>query len=158
MKKKKKKIYGGISASASGHHIPMSAHKARRVIDQIRGRSYEEALMILQFMPYQRACYPIWKLVSSAAANACHNMGHNKGDLMIDKIEVNEGITIKKLKPTAKGCSCLIKRSTCHITVKLHNLRMPLESEKLQKFQEMEQREGIEKIKDEIDKMGRMGG
>ncbi|MFS8016629.1 50S ribosomal protein L22 [Helianthus anomalus] len=44
----------------------MSAHKARRVIDQIRGRSYKETLMILELMPY-RACYPIFKLVYSAA-------------------------------------------------------------------------------------------
>ncbi|KAL4289759.1 hypothetical protein GQ457_14G001260 [Hibiscus cannabinus] len=50
----------------------MSAHKARRIIDQIRGRSYEETLMILELMPY-RASYPILKLVYSAAANARHN-------------------------------------------------------------------------------------
>lgn len=48
---------------------PVSADKARRVIDQIRGRSYEETLMILELMPY-KACYPIFKLVYSAAANA----------------------------------------------------------------------------------------
>nr|WAJ53590.1 ribosomal protein L22 [Philotheca pinoides]WAJ53591.1 ribosomal protein L22 [Philotheca pinoides] len=57
-----------VEVSALGKHICMSAHKARRVIDQIRGRSYEEALMILELMPY-RACYPIKKLVYSAAAN-----------------------------------------------------------------------------------------
>nr|YP_010917915.1 ribosomal protein L22 [Asterolasia asteriscophora]WAJ48675.1 ribosomal protein L22 [Asterolasia asteriscophora] len=56
-----------VEVSALGKHIRMSAHKARRVIDQIRGRSYEEALMILELMPY-RACYPINKLVYSAAA------------------------------------------------------------------------------------------
>ncbi|KAK9662104.1 hypothetical protein RND81_O061900 [Saponaria officinalis] len=60
----------------------MSAHKARRVIDQIRGRSYEETLMILELMPY-RACYPIFKLIYSAASNASHNKGFNKADLII---------------------------------------------------------------------------
>ncbi|KAD5508465.1 hypothetical protein E3N88_16168 [Mikania micrantha] len=67
----------------------MSAHKARRVIDQIRGRSYEETLMILELMPY-RACYPIFKLVYSAAANASSNMGSNEANLVISKAEVNK--------------------------------------------------------------------
>nr|YP_009407296.1 ribosomal protein L22 [Drosera regia]ASA46207.1 ribosomal protein L22 [Drosera regia] len=116
-KKKNNKAYGEVSAS--GHDIPMSAHKVRRVIDQIRGRSYKEALMILQFMPY-RACYPILKLIYSAAANASHNKAYNKADLIITKVEVNKGTTIKKLKPRAQGRSCMIKRSTCHITVRLN--------------------------------------
>ncbi|GJZ48726.1 ribosomal protein S3 [Tanacetum coccineum] len=67
----------------------MFAHKARRVTDQIRGRSYEETLMILELMPY-RACYPIFKLVYSAAANASFNMGSNEANLVISKAEVNE--------------------------------------------------------------------
>nr|BEV74706.1 ribosomal protein L22 [Aegle marmelos] len=76
-----------VEVSAVGRHICMSAHKARRVIDQIRGRSYEETLMILELMPY-RACYPIFKLVYSAAANGIHNLGFNKGSLFIVKAEV----------------------------------------------------------------------
>nr|BEV75433.1 ribosomal protein L22 [Boenninghausenia albiflora] len=70
-----------VEVSALGQHICMSAHKARRVIDQIRGRSYEETLMILELMPY-RACYPIFKLVYSAAANGIHNLGFNEGSLL----------------------------------------------------------------------------
>lgn len=99
-------------------HIHMSVFKARRVIDQIRGRSYEETLMILEFMPY-RASYPILKLVYSAAANASHNMGLNEADLFISKAEVNGGVIVKKLKPRARGRSYAIKRSTCHITIVL---------------------------------------
>nr|YP_010927733.1 ribosomal protein L22 [Cuphea fruticosa]WKK46672.1 ribosomal protein L22 [Cuphea fruticosa] len=105
---------------ALGQHISMSAHKARRVIDQIRGRSYEETLMILELMPY-RACYPIYKLVSSAAANASHNMGFNQASLVISKAEVNEGTTLKKLKPRARGRSYPIRRSTCHIRIVLQD-------------------------------------
>ena len=66
-----------VEVSALGQHICMSAHKARRVIDQIRGRSYEETLMILELMPY-RACYPIFKLVYSAAANGIHNLDYGR--------------------------------------------------------------------------------
>nr|YP_010313715.1 ribosomal protein L22 [Nekemias arborea]UNA63031.1 ribosomal protein L22 [Nekemias arborea] len=103
---------------ALSQSISMSAHKARRVVDQIRGRSYQETLMILELMPY-RACYPIFKLIYSAAANAKHNMGLNEEYLVIIKAVVNEGTTVKKLKPRARGRSFPIKRPTCHITIVL---------------------------------------
>jgi len=99
-------------------HIYMSVFKARRIIDQIRGRSYEETLMILELMPY-RASYPILKLVYSAAANASHNMGLNEADSFISKAEVNGGVIVKKLRPRARGRSYAIKRPTCHITIVL---------------------------------------
>nr|YP_009729601.1 ribosomal protein L22 [Homalium cochinchinense]QHW07327.1 ribosomal protein L22 [Homalium cochinchinense] len=118
IKKRKKNPY---EASALGQYIYTSAHKARRIIDQIRGRSYEETLMILELMPY-RACYPIFKLVYSAAANASHNMDLNEGSLFISKVEVNEGTTMKKLKPRARGRSYLIKRPTCHISIVLEDI------------------------------------
>nr|YP_010448899.1 ribosomal protein L22 [Atalantia racemosa]UTS57422.1 ribosomal protein L22 [Atalantia racemosa] len=112
-----------VEVSALGQHICMSAHKARRVIDQIRGRSYEETLMILELMPY-RACYPILKLVYSAAANGIHNLGFNEGSLFIIKAEVNEGPTAKRLKPRARGRSYLIKKPTCHITIVLKDISL----------------------------------
>nr|YP_009696029.1 ribosomal protein L22 [Loasa nana]QEJ82757.1 ribosomal protein L22 [Loasa nana] len=117
LKKRKGEVY------ALGQHIPMSAHKARRVIDQIRGRSYEETLMILELMPY-RACYSIFKLVFSAAANASYNLGSNEGNLVISKAEVNEGTTIRKLKPRARGRSYPIKRPTCHITIEVKDISL----------------------------------
>nr|YP_009366295.1 ribosomal protein L22 [Aloysia citrodora]ARJ61887.1 ribosomal protein L22 [Aloysia citrodora]UVF35512.1 ribosomal protein L22 [Aloysia citrodora]UVF36539.1 ribosomal protein L22 [Aloysia citrodora]UWI54032.1 ribosomal protein L22 [Aloysia citrodora] len=110
LKKKKTEVY------ALGRHISLSADKARRVIDQIRGRSYEETLMILELMPY-RACYPIFKLVYSAAANASYNMGSDEANLVISKAEVNQGTARKKFKPRARGRSYAIKRTTCHITI-----------------------------------------
>nr|YP_011009757.1 ribosomal protein L22 [Sieruela rutidosperma]WPW43016.1 ribosomal protein L22 [Sieruela rutidosperma] len=117
IKKRKKKSY----TPALGQDISMSAHKARRIIDQIRGRSYEEALMILELIPY-RGCYPIFKLVYSAAANASHNKGFNETNLVISKAEVNEGNTVKKFKPRARGRSYPIKRPTCHITIVLEDI------------------------------------
>nr|AUF34254.1 ribosomal protein L22 [Alangium alpinum] len=117
LKKRKIKVY------ALGQHISMSAHKARRVIDQIRGRSYEETLMILELMPY-RACYPIFKLVYSAAANASFILDSNKTNLIISKAEVNEGTTLKKLKPRARGRSYPIKRPTCHITIEVKDISL----------------------------------
>nr|YP_009698830.1 ribosomal protein L22 [Whipplea modesta]QEJ85983.1 ribosomal protein L22 [Whipplea modesta]QEJ86404.1 ribosomal protein L22 [Whipplea modesta]QEJ86489.1 ribosomal protein L22 [Whipplea modesta] len=117
LKKQKTEVY------ALGQHISMSAHKARRVIDQIRGRSYEETLMILELMPY-RACYPILKLVYSAAANASYNLDSTETNLVIAKAQVNEGPTVKKLKPRARGRSYPIKRPTCHITIVVKDISL----------------------------------
>nr|YP_009491402.1 ribosomal protein L22 [Diphylleia sinensis]AWH99754.1 ribosomal protein L22 [Diphylleia sinensis]QBZ77515.1 ribosomal protein L22 [Diphylleia sinensis] len=110
-----------VEVYAVGQYICMSAHKARRVIDQIRGRPYDETLMILELMPY-RACYPIFKLIYSAAANATNNMGFDKTALIISQAEVNEGTVVKKLKPRARGRSYPIKRPTCHITIVLQDI------------------------------------
>nr|YP_010313880.1 ribosomal protein L22 [Rhoicissus digitata]UNA63445.1 ribosomal protein L22 [Rhoicissus digitata] len=118
LKRKKEDIKLKTEVYALSQSISMSAHKARRVLDQIRGRSYQETLMILELMPY-RACYPIFKLIYSAAANAKHNMGLNEEYLVIIKAAVNEGATVKKLKPRARGRSYAIKRPTCHITIVL---------------------------------------
>nr|YP_010318526.1 ribosomal protein L22 [Tagetes lemmonii]ULC83311.1 ribosomal protein L22 [Tagetes lemmonii] len=107
---------------ALGQHISMSAHKARRVIDQIRGRSYEETLMILELMPY-RACYPIFKLVYSAAANASY-MGSNEANLVISKAEVNKGTIMKRLKHRARGRSFAIQKPTCHITIVIKDISL----------------------------------
>nr|QWL16644.1 ribosomal protein L22 [Plantago tenuiflora] len=124
--KKKTEVY------ALGRHISLSADKARRVIDQIRGRSYEETLMILELMPY-RACYPIFKLVYSAAANASYSIGSNEANLIISKAEVNEGTRAKKLKPRARGRSYPIKRTTCHITVFVKDISLD-EYEQVSKY------------------------
>nr|YP_009729296.1 ribosomal protein L22 [Allium mairei]QHQ72971.1 ribosomal protein L22 [Allium mairei] len=114
---KKKNSNSSREVKVLAQHISMSGFKAQRVIDQIRGRSYEETLMILELMPY-RASYPILKLVYSAAANS-HNMGLNETDLFISKAEVNGGPFVKKLRPRARGRSYPIKRPTCHITIVL---------------------------------------
>nr|QWL15137.1 ribosomal protein L22 [Betula alnoides] len=122
IKKRKRNPYTEVCVL--GKHIRMSTNKARRIIDQISGRSYEETLMVLELMPYRvmpyRACYPLLKLVYSAAANAIHNMGLNEASLIISKVEVNEGTTVKKLKP--RGRIYPIKRPTCHITIVLKDI------------------------------------
>nr|YP_010690713.1 ribosomal protein L22 [Cyanotis speciosa]WBU14508.1 ribosomal protein L22 [Cyanotis speciosa] len=98
------------------HRCSISVFKVQRVIDQIRGRSYEETLMILELMPY-RAAFTILKLVYSAAANANHNMGLNEADLFISEARVNRSTIRKKRRPRARGRSYTIKKPTCHITI-----------------------------------------
>lgn len=101
---------------AVAKYIRMSPHKVRRVLDQIRGRSYQEALMILEFLPYD-AGGPIWQIVHSAAANAKHNYGLDKKKLIIDKIFANEGPKLKRVRARAQGRGYKILKPTCHITV-----------------------------------------
>jgi len=101
---------------ASAKYIHTSPHKVRRVIDQIRGCSYEEALMKLEFMPY-RACEPVLRLLSSAVANASHNFGINKTNLFIDTIQVNGGNLLKRFQPRARGRAFPIHKPTCHIII-----------------------------------------
>nr|QWW92740.1 ribosomal protein L22 [Tayloria sp. 49123] len=109
-----------LEARALAKHIRMSASKARRVINQIRGRSYEEALMLLEFMPY-RACYPILQLISSAAANANNNLNINKTNLIISEAKVDEGSVLKRFQPRAQGRGYPIHKPTCHITIIVKN-------------------------------------
>ena len=87
---------------AVAKYIRMSPYKMRRVLDQIRGRSYQEALMILEFLPYD-ASGPIWQVVHSAAANAKHNYGLDKKNLVIDQIFADEGPKLKRIRPRAQG-------------------------------------------------------
>ncbi len=101
---------------ASARYVRMSPHKVRRVLDQIRGRSYREALIILEFMPY-RACEPILKVLRSAAANAEHNEGLNRAELLITQAYADQGPTLKRYRPRAQGRAYQIRKPTCHITI-----------------------------------------
>lgn len=106
---------------AKAKYIRMSPHKIRRVIDQIRGRSYQEALMILEFLPYD-ASGPVWQVLYSAAANAKHNYGLEKKDLFIDSIFADEGPKLKRIRPRAQGRAYKILKPTSHITVVLKTI------------------------------------
>jgi large subunit ribosomal protein L22 len=101
---------------AIAKYIRMSPSKVRRVLDQIRGRSYREALIILEFMPY-RACDPILKVLRSAVANAEHNDGLDPADLVVSKAYADGGPVLKRFRPRAQGRAYQIKKPTCHITV-----------------------------------------
>ena len=93
-----------------------SPNKVRRVLDAIRGMSYEEALMALEFMPY-RACDDILKVLYSAAANAKHNYGMNKSKLYISRCFCDEGKLIKRPVARARGRSDVRKKPGNHITM-----------------------------------------
>lgn len=106
---------------AIARYIRMSPYKVRRVLDQIRGRSYREALIILEFMPY-RACDPIRKVLRSAAANAEHNNGLDPATLLVSQAYADGGPVLKRFRPRAQGRAYMIRKPTCHITVAVANV------------------------------------
>ena len=95
-----------------------SAQKARLVADQVRGLSVEKALELLSYSP-KKAAVLIKKVVDSAIANAEHNEGADVDELVITKICVDEGPTMKRIMPRAKGRADRIMKRSCHITVVL---------------------------------------
>ena len=94
----------------------LSAQKARLVADQVRGRAVEEALELLTYSPKKGAVI-IKKLLNSAIANAEHNEGADVDELKISTICVDEGMTMKRIKPRAKGRADRILKRSCHITI-----------------------------------------
>jgi large subunit ribosomal protein L22 len=104
------------SIKAVAKYIRISPHKVRRVLNQIRGRSYQDALMILEFLPY-KAGGPIWQIVHSVAANAKNNHQLDKKKLIINEIYADEGPKLKRIRPRAQGRAYKILKPTCHITI-----------------------------------------
>ena len=96
----------------------LSAQKARLVADQIRGQSVELALDLLNFSNKKGAML-IRKVLESAIANAEHNQGADVDELKVSTIFVDEGLTLKRIRPRAKGRAGRILKRSCHITVKV---------------------------------------
>lgn len=103
---------------AVARYIRMSPFKVRRVLDQIRGRTYREALILLEFMPY-RSCGAILKVLRSAVANAEHNNGLDPASLVISEAYADQGPRLKRFRPRAQGRAYQIRKPTCHITLKV---------------------------------------
>jgi large subunit ribosomal protein L22 len=101
---------------AVARYVRMSPRKVRRVLDQIRGRSYRDALIMLEFMPY-RSCEPIIKVLRSAVANAEHNNGLDPANLFVSEAFADAGPTLKRFRPRAQGRAYQIRKPTCHITI-----------------------------------------
>lgn len=96
----------------------LSAQKARLVADQIRGKSVEEALDLLTFSNKKGAAV-VKKVLESAVANAEHNEGADVDELTVSTVFVDEGMTMKRIRPRAKGRADRILKRSCHITVKV---------------------------------------
>ena len=101
---------------ATARHIRMSPYKVRRALALIRGKSVNEAAAILEFADIVSA-EPVRKVLLSAAANAEHNFGMDRGDLVVAEAFADQGPTLKRMNPVSKGRAHSILKRTSHITV-----------------------------------------
>jgi large subunit ribosomal protein L22 len=114
-----------MAMKASTTHIRISPRKVRMVVDTVRGKSVSQALSILGFTR-KKAALPVQKLLKSAVANAAENNGISDVDtLMIDRIMVDEGPTLKRYMPRARGRATPIRKRTSHIRITLRERDTP---------------------------------
>ena len=106
------------SASATLKYARISSRKVKIVADLIRGKQVDEALAIIKFTP-KASSEILEKLLKSAIANAENNHGMNRGNLIVSEIYANQGPTLKRIRPAAKGSAVRIRKRTSHITIKL---------------------------------------
>ena len=107
-----------LEARATLKYARISSRKVKIVIDLIRGKGVDEALSILKFTP-KAASEIVEKLLKSAIANAenNHNMAHEK--LYVSEVYANQGPTLKRIRPAAKGSAVRIRKRMAHVTIVL---------------------------------------
>lgn len=107
-----------MDIKAKVKNIRISPRKTRLVVDVVRGMQVEKALGQLQFMN-KRAAKPVMKLVKSAIANATNNYELEESNLFVKTIKVDEGMTIKRWLPRARGRATPLRKRSCHIDLVL---------------------------------------
>ncbi|GGM51842.1 50S ribosomal protein L22 [Longimycelium tulufanense] len=107
-------------AVARARYVRMTPMKVRRVVELIKGRNAREALSVLQFAP-QAASGPVAKVLASAMANAENNLDLDPETLWISQAYVDEGPTLKRIRPRAQGRAYRIRKRTSHITVEVES-------------------------------------
>ena len=103
---------------ATARKLPLSPQKARLVVDQIRGKSVDDALNTLSFGT-QKGARVVRKVLESAIHNAEHNEGADIDELVIAEVYVNAGATMKRIRPRARGRADRVLKRSCHVTVTL---------------------------------------
>jgi large subunit ribosomal protein L22 len=100
--------------------VRMSPSKIRRVLRQIQGKTYPEALLLLEFMPYA-SCAPIIKVLRSATANARNNFGFDETKLTVQSAFADQGPTMNRVRQRAQCRAYRILKATSHITIVMEN-------------------------------------
>jgi large subunit ribosomal protein L22 len=103
---------------ATAKYVRIAPRKARLVADEIRGKSYPQAVSLLRFTN-KRAAKILSEILNSAASNAEHNMDVDADELRVKTVKVDEGPTVKRYKARAMGRATMIRKRTSHITVEL---------------------------------------
>lgn len=101
---------------AIARHVRMSPQKVRRVVDLVRGMSATDALTTLKFAP-QAASEPVYKVLASAIANAENTESLRAEELYVSQAFVDEGVSMRRIRPRAKGSASRIYKRASHITV-----------------------------------------
>lgn len=107
-----------LQASATLKYARISSRKVKIVADLIRGKDADEALAIVKFTP-KASSEVIEKLLKSAIANAENNHDMKSENLYVAEIYANQGPTLKRIRPAAKGSAVRIRKRTSHITIVL---------------------------------------
>ena len=105
-----------MEAKAIARYVRMSPMKVNIVLDLIRGKSVNEAIVILQYTP-KDAAQVVLKVLKSAVANAEHNLNLNADNLYVSECFVGQGSTLKRFQPHAQGRAFKILKKTSNITV-----------------------------------------
>jgi large subunit ribosomal protein L22 len=103
-------------AQATANFLRVPPRKARRVVDVIRGKRVDRALVLLSFSTLQ-ASKAIHKLLRSAAANAANNHGMKSDDLVVARVTVDVGPVIKRVEARARGSAGLKRKRMSHVTI-----------------------------------------
>jgi large subunit ribosomal protein L22 len=104
--------------NASHRYAPISARKARSVMDLIRGKHVNDALQILRATP-KRASYFIDKVLRSAIANADQSLEADMEALVVTEARIDEGPTRRKWQARGRGRAATVRSHTCHISIVL---------------------------------------
>ncbi len=125
-----------MKTKAVSKYNRISPRKTRLVADMVRGRRTNEAFGILKFTP-KKAARLIEKTLKSAVANAENNFGMSKENLVISQIMIDEGPTLKRHRPRARGMASAIRKRTSHVTIVVESgekvVKKPVKEEKLEK-------------------------
>lgn len=105
-----------MEARAQARYVRVTPMKARRVVDLIRGMNAADAQAVLTFAP-QAASEPVGKVLASAIANATNNHAMDARSLVVSAAYVDEGPTMKRIRPRAQGRAYRIRKRSSHITV-----------------------------------------
>jgi len=112
------KDYQGASATAKATYVRITPRKVGIVLDLIRNKPTEEALAILKHTP-KAACEPLFKLLTSAVANAENNHNMDVTRLYVAECYVGQGPTLKRIRPRARGSADRVEKKSSHITLVL---------------------------------------
>ena len=107
-----------MTARAQAKYIRESPYKVRRVLDLVRGLPVDEARVVLEFTN-RKAAGTVIKVLDSAVANAEHNFALDADELVVAEAYADEGPTLKRWRPRARGRATKIRKRTSHITIVL---------------------------------------